>query len=185
MTEPRENMREWRLFRGISQAELARRMDITKSEISRLEGGQRRLTVDWLQKVADGLQIKREQLFEAPPVYRTMEERINASMARTATTEFGIQPAVPGVELVIVEGDEMADTLAPGDAVIVDRNRRVPSPSGIFVMIQGGSRIVRRLQMTSESSVRVSCDNRVYGPVDVGLAEVEIVGRVVGRVTRM
>jgi phage repressor protein C with HTH and peptisase S24 domain len=53
------------------------------------------------------------------------------------------------------------------------------------VITQAGSKVVRRLQILSDTTVRVSCDNRVYGPVDIDLASVNIVGRVVGRVTRI
>lgn len=134
MPDARENVRAWREFRGMSQTELSRLLGVAKSEVSRLEGGHRRLTIEWLDRIAAAMQLKREQLFEAPPRYRSMEERINAANARTAESEFGITPATSSASVELVEGDEMAETLCAGDAVIVDRSRTVPSPSGIFVM---------------------------------------------------
>ncbi len=94
-------------------------------------------------------------------------------------------PATGSVGVELVEGDEMADTFSAGDAVIIDKTKLMPSPSGIFVVLQAGAKVVRRLQLLSESTVRVSCDNRLYGPVDIDLATVQIVGRVVGRIARI
>lgn len=185
MAEARENMRAWREFRGISQTELARSLGVAKSEISRLEGGQRRLTIEWMERIAEAMQIKRDQLFEPPPRFRSMEERIHAANKRTTESEYGVMPATGSIGVELVEGDEMADTFSAGDAVIIDKTKLVPSPSGIFVVLQAGAKVVRRLQLLGESTVRVSCDNRVYGPVDIDLASVQIVGRVVGRITRI
>ena len=185
MNDTRSNLRSWREFRGITQTELARRVGVTKGEVSRLEGGSRRMTVDWMQKFADALQIKMEQLLTPPPVYRNREEAINDSLRRDPGSDFGIGPIRSSAGLVDVEGDEMADTINPGDAVVIDKSRLVPSPGGVFAVMQSGTPVIRRLQLLPSGKIRISCDNRRYDPVDVSEGEVEIIGRVVGRLVRM
>jgi len=48
-------IREWRLRRGISQAELARRVGTQQSAIARLEGGGDNITVSRLGRIAEFL----------------------------------------------------------------------------------------------------------------------------------
>ena len=55
-------VREWRQRKGLSIEELARRSRTTASQISKLERGERRLTVEWMTRLAKGLGCRREDL---------------------------------------------------------------------------------------------------------------------------
>ena len=55
-------VREWRQRKGLSIEELARRSRTTASQISKLERGERRLTLDWMTRLAKGLGCRREDL---------------------------------------------------------------------------------------------------------------------------
>ncbi len=55
-------VREWRRRNGLSIEELARRSHTTASQISKLERGKRRLTVDWMTRLAKALDCRREDL---------------------------------------------------------------------------------------------------------------------------
>ena len=55
-------IREWRHRRGLSVEELARRSRTTPSQISKLERGERRLTLDWMTRLAKALACRREDL---------------------------------------------------------------------------------------------------------------------------
>ena len=54
-TEPKNNLRAWRVFRGLSQAELGERVDTTANVISQLESGVRGLSHKWLLRLAPAL----------------------------------------------------------------------------------------------------------------------------------
>ena len=58
-------VREWRRRKGLSVAELARLTRTTASQISKIERGQRRLTVEWLGRLAPALGCRRQDLL--PP----------------------------------------------------------------------------------------------------------------------
>lgn len=49
------NIKEMRLGRGLTQNALATRTDTTAATIQRLETGMRKLTVDWIERIASGL----------------------------------------------------------------------------------------------------------------------------------
>lgn len=61
------HLREWRESVGISQETLADRIGTGKTQISRLETGQRRLTVVWLERIAKGLGRPKAALLAPPP----------------------------------------------------------------------------------------------------------------------
>lgn len=50
-------IREIREARGISQAELAKRVRTSQPQIKRLEQGERRLTEDWMRRIAKALDV--------------------------------------------------------------------------------------------------------------------------------
>ena len=52
-----ERVRQVRKKHGLSAEKLAERMDISKSQVLRLENGERRLTVGWLDKLALALDV--------------------------------------------------------------------------------------------------------------------------------
>lgn len=56
---------EWRAKRGkMTQGELARRVGTGRSQIVKLERGERRLTTDWLKKLAVALNVQAADLFD-------------------------------------------------------------------------------------------------------------------------
>ncbi len=55
-------VRERRRRRGLSIGELARRSRTTPSQISKLERGERRLTLDWMTRLSKALGCRREDL---------------------------------------------------------------------------------------------------------------------------
>ena len=55
-------VREWRRRKGFSIEELARRSRTTASQISKLERGERRLTVEWMTRLAKALGCRRVDL---------------------------------------------------------------------------------------------------------------------------
>lgn len=178
-------IKDWRQFHNISQTDLAKRVGVTKGEISRLESGSRRLTMRWLNRIAEALQLRPEQLMTPPPTYRTVAERANDYQRRNPGLSFNIGP-LPTSEIIEVEGDEMVTTLNPGDGVVIDKTRTVPAPSGVFAIRHHGTTIIRRLQSTmNQNEIQVSCDNKMYSPFTVPADSLEIVGRVVTHLRRM
>lgn len=77
-----------------------------------------------------------------------------------------------------VSGDSMDGTLADGDTVLIDRSKR--KPDGVFAIRIGDSLRIKRLQMMTDGSIRLSSDNAMYQPEVIhpeNLNQVEIVGQ--------
>jgi phage repressor protein C with HTH and peptisase S24 domain len=60
-------IRAWREFRGLSQEQLGAAASTDKTQISKLEREERRLTLDWMERLAPALNIRAADLTHPPP----------------------------------------------------------------------------------------------------------------------
>jgi transcriptional regulator with XRE-family HTH domain len=65
--QPANHLREWREFRGMSQDELAARVETAKGVISLLENGKRALSDKWLRRLADVLDTRPGHILDIDP----------------------------------------------------------------------------------------------------------------------
>jgi transcriptional regulator with XRE-family HTH domain len=70
-------LREWRLHRGLSQEQLAERLDTTKATISRVETGARDWTGGFVEAAAEALNIEVRDFFY-PPTQPSIDARLQA-----------------------------------------------------------------------------------------------------------
>jgi len=189
--DDRVYLREWRLAKGLTQPELARRTGTVKSEISRLENGSRRMTVEWMSAIAKALGVSAEDLMTVPPIgfgavspppqvhKRTLDdghERIQMGDVFLAVE--GMIHAV-----VAVTGDDWSGTFSPGDMLIYDTGKKSTNAPGVFAFAIGGETIVRRATPTGDGTL-LTCSNPAYPPVPLS-SSYRTLGRVVARVHRV
>ncbi len=99
---------------------------------------------------------------------------------------FSLKPSRDNLEIVDVEGDEMAPTLKTGDAVIIDKTKTAPVPAGLFLIEEMGVRVIRRIRVTlPDGQARVSCDNKAYEGYECEPSKVKIIGRVLGYISQI
>lgn len=99
---------------------------------------------------------------------------------------FGAMPEK--VVVLPIIGDSMIATLFPGQRVLVDLGDRTPSPPGLFVVFDGLTRVVKRVEYIPDSNpptIRIMSDNPKYTPYQRTLEEARIEGRVIGVWARM
>lgn len=58
-----QNIRDFRIRKGLSQEALGKILKVDKAYISRIEGGKKNLTIKSLAKVADALSVEIKRLF--------------------------------------------------------------------------------------------------------------------------
>lgn len=58
--------KEWREHRGLTQEQVAERLDTTKATVSRMESGKVQYNRGYVEALADALQVEPEQLFHHP-----------------------------------------------------------------------------------------------------------------------
>ncbi|HEX4112208.1 MAG TPA: helix-turn-helix domain-containing protein [Stellaceae bacterium] len=96
----------------------------------------------------------------------------------------GSRIARDNLKMLAVLTDEMEPTFHMNDRILVDTSDTKPSPAGVFVVWDGLSLVVRRIEIVAGSEpvkVRISTDNPRYQPVERLMAETLIQGRAVAR----
>jgi phage repressor protein C with HTH and peptisase S24 domain len=83
-----------------------------------------------------------------------------------------------------VEGDSMEPLLYDGDEILVDRAQR-SLRDGVHVVRLGDALLVKRLAAAGPGKATLLSQNLQYPPIEVSLAELEIVGRVVWKSGRL
>lgn len=90
--------------------------------------------------------------------------------------EQGLDPAM--LSAIAVAGDSMEPVLRDGDEILVDRTPR-PLREGIHVVRLGETLHVKRIQAARPGMLTLISANPAYPPVEVLLADVDVIGRVV------
>jgi phage repressor protein C with HTH and peptisase S24 domain len=90
--------------------------------------------------------------------------------------EQGLEPAM--LSSIRVMGDSMDPLLRDGDEILVDRTPR-NFREGVHVVRLGDALHVKLLQAVPPAALRLISKNAAYDPVDVPMADVDVVGRVV------
>lgn len=194
----RHYLREWRLAKGLSQPELAARAGTVKSEISRLERGSRKMTLDWLQRLTEALGITREELLTVPPMgfgqvsppppvkngqrFTPVAPR-SAQWSEARLGEIGLGVEGNGFQLVTQSGDDWPGLFAPGDLLIIDKRKTSTAAPGLFA-IKAGEDVMIRRATTVGTDVQLSAGNPSY-PTTVLAGELSVLGRVVGHIRRV
>jgi phage repressor protein C with HTH and peptisase S24 domain len=96
--------------------------------------------------------------------------------------EQGLEPAM--LSSIRVLGDSMDPLLRDGDEILVDRTPR-PFREGVHVVRLGEALHVKLLQAVPPDRLRLVSRNAAYEPVEVAMADVDVVGRVVWKGGRL
>lgn len=188
-TDQRVYLREWRLAKGLTQPELAKRTGTVKSEISRLEKGSRRMTIEWMNAFSKVMGITVEDLMTLPPMgfgAVSPAPKVNdlgEDMARITLGDVTLGIEGDAHAVAPVTGDDWAGTFAPGDLLIYDTGKKSTAAPGVFAFNVGGEVIVRRVTPSGDGTL-LTCTNQAYPPVPMSSAY-KTLGRVVARLHRL
>ncbi len=97
-----------------------------------------------------------------------------------------LRAAPSDLRVVEVQGDSMMPSLYDGDLVFINTQHISPSPSGIFAIWDGVGVVVKRVEIVPQHvrpTVNIISDNKNYAAHEVPIADIQIIGRVCGKVT--
>lgn len=195
---------ELRKDRGYTLADLAEKTSSTPQQIGRLEKGERRLTTDWMEKIASALNVLPEDLMTPNHGERVVipeiemntiaggKEKTDVAEGGNVLSEWSLPKQLlanqvgsnSSVRIIQVMGDSMQPEFNPGDRIMVNTADRMPSPPGVFVLWDGFGLIIKRCEMVPHSNparVILSSVNPQYSTYEMDLPELDIQGRVVGK----
>lgn len=177
---------------GISQEELARRVGTNRQQIQRLETGYRKLTLDWIERLAKALGCEPDDIIHP--------EKADAAKASTGVISiYGAQNSVmtfqdaildnllrgyenAELELVLVNSEDVAKTAKPGDYILLDKSTTKVSAAGLFLITTWAEeRIWRYLAPTpTPGKLRVYADADYILDFEAMVGDLTVLGR--GRV---
>lgn len=190
-----EKIRRIRQKLGITQRELAQRLNVEQATISHYEQGKRAVSLDMLSKIAQALgvplkvffedcEIEPTELLQARKMIPVFDINVAAGNGIFPDTAYAVKfiPAdyVDADCAFIVHGRSMSPEVEDGDIVLV---KHVPvsdiTQGEMVVCILGNSYLLKRFYRRNQNIVLVS-SNEEYGVIFVdGTERFEIVGRVV------
>jgi phage repressor protein C with HTH and peptisase S24 domain len=154
-------------FFGVGEGELG-----GPEEISRAKGG------EWVEVPRLPLEAS-----AGPGTAGAAEIPFDAfRFSRRWLREQGLEPAQ--LSSIRVMGDSMDPLLRDGDEILVDRTPR-PFREGVHVVRLGEALHVKLLQAVPPDRLRLISKNAAYEPVEVRMADVDVVGRVVWKGGRL
>ena len=207
--DPRERLTELAASRNASLAALSRMIGRNSSYLQQFvtKGSPRKLEEEDRRKLADFFAVAESEL--GAPEDRGGEPRgefvdiprlpLEASAGPGATAaqeipfdsfrfsrrwlrEQGLEPGQ--LSAIRVMGDSMDPLLRDGDEILVDRTPR-PFREGVHVVRLGDALHVKLLQAVPPGRLRLISKNPAYEPVEVAMADVDVVGRVVWKGGRL
>jgi len=88
------------------------------------------------------------------------------------------------IEAINVIGDSMEPTFCDDDVIFINRDKKEISKGGVFVIATEAGVFVKRIQKRVDGRIDIISDNKDYAIQRAEVGEVEIIGRVVGRMGR-
>jgi hypothetical protein len=211
--DPREKLSEMARQRGVSLAALSRMLArnssylqqyITKGSPRKLEEEDRRRLAQFFGVGESELGGREESSFamasdwvdvprlplEASAGPGSVSGAVGAAeipfdafrFSRRWLREQGLEPAM--LSSIRVMGDSMDPLLRDGDEILVDRTPRA-FREGVHVVRLGEALHVKLLQAVPPDRLRLISSNPAYEPVEVAMADVDVVGRVVWKGGRL
>ena len=187
-TEDRVYLREWRLAKGLTQPELAQRVGTVKSEVSRLESGSRRMTIEWMSAFSRALGISVEDLMTVPPigfgaVSPPPKRKGDGGASSISLGDITLEIEGSAHAATSVNGDDWAGTFGAGDVLIFDKSKRSTAAPGLMAFDVGGDVIVRRVTPSPDGPT-LTCSNPAYPAMPLS-DDYGVLGRVVARLHRV
>ena len=91
-----------------------------------------------------------------------------------------------GLAVIRVEGDSMEPDYLAGERLLVDTNKRIPSPPGVYVLWDGFGLVLKRVEILPGATpprLRIKSINPSYAEYERPMDDVQINGRVIGKWT--
>ncbi len=90
---------------------------------------------------------------------------------------------VKHIQAINVLGDSMEPTLYTGDVVFINKEYTNALKSGIYVVSTPVGLFIKRLQLHANGTVALVSDNEAYAPEIINAEDVQVIGKVVGKLS--
>ncbi|MBV7256875.1 helix-turn-helix domain-containing protein [Pacificimonas sp. WHA3] len=180
-------IRELRTTAALSQAALAKRAGTSPQQVDRLEKGDRKLTLDWVEKLARALDVEPLALIQQEvPTSRIRAVPLIGHVS-CGQWEEAVEIAHETVMAVDVsplafalrpDGDSMDRIVAPGGYIVVDPTQLDLVPGKAYVIMKEDGEATAKVYRAEPPSFEPCSTNPEHTILKVGREPFRIIGRI-------
>ena len=210
MNQPSNRIREYRRARAMSLQELAERVGTSKSQIDKLERGQRRLTSEWMVRLAGPLECDPRALIDLS------ELDLHGLGPEAATFAYGTGPMLPVRGLARRDDDSeklyftsdpidhvarppvlmhtrdayalyvvdtsMMPMYRPRQVLFVNPHKPAAAECGVVMTLRDNSVLIRQLVKQKKNDITVRAYGQRSGDTEIPLAQIASCHLIVGSI---
>lgn len=182
------NIKAIRKQRGLSVTELAQKLGMSQSNLTKIENNQLELKPSIAQKIAEILDVAPTSINEIPQDSKgyTHIDIINPEEVGLPT--LSTYPILvtkntsmsTSLVVYIMPDDTMTPTILNHTAVIIDTNIKTFTKNGIYLIKNSGLTELRRIQQIDNTTVIIQTDNKAYTSKNDDKSNLNIIGKAIG-----
>lgn len=178
------NIKAIRKEQGLSVTELAAKLNMSQGNLTKIENNQIELKSDTAVKIAEALGVAVQAITTKPTETAGMiqfpllnpEALQLPPLSRLAVPSYMQHFSAEDTVLFAMEDDTMSPKIPASALVLIDKSEK-DLKNGIYLIKTNNKLILRRLQTTFSTEVKLLCDNPAYSPELIDISSIELIGK--------
>ncbi|MBO9377696.1 helix-turn-helix domain-containing protein [Sphingomonas histidinilytica] len=189
------NIRSIRIERGLTQQQLADAVGVHFTTIAKLERSMRRLSADWIVKIADALNVQPGEIISLRTVERAPARAVPVvgkiaagnwrEAVQDATDWVFTNDGGPNSFALYPDGDSMNKVVPPNGYVIVDPDAFELLDGRYYAIMNGENETTFKQYRADPPRLAPCSTNPEHKPVLLGREPFTVVGRIVAQGSRL
>lgn len=180
------NIKKLRKAQNMSVTELATRLNMSQSNLTKIENGQVELKQPLAEKIAEALNVAlpavSEELGAAAVAGSLSLPLLNPADAGLPEQMFlplptVLLPPLPPHSAVFYVNDDAMGKHFPKSSLVIAKEENLSKEDGVFIIREGERLLLRRLQFGNNNVVTILSDNHCYPSRQCAENELKIVAR--------
>ena len=176
------NIKKIRKSQNMSVTELAKALNMSQSNLTKIENNQLELKHETAQKIANVLNVSISALHNTQ----------NDTEITIINPEAFNLPALSAINFIpknihnssnikayITTNDTMSPTINNNSIALIDTNKK-ELKNGVFLIQLNNSLQINRIQIIKDTSILLHFDNKLYSPLEINNDEFLVIGEILG-----
>ncbi len=176
------NIKNIRKSQNMSVTELAKALNMSQSNLTKIENNQLELKHDTAQKIANILNVSISALHDTPNttgITIINPEAFNLPILSTINFIPQNIHNSSTIKAYITTNDTMSPTINKHSIALIDNNKK-ELKNGLFLIKINNTLQINRIQLIKNTSALLHFDNKLYSSIETEYDNFSIIGEVVG-----
>ena len=176
------NIKKIRKQLNISVTELAKRINMSQANLTKIENNQVELKIELAEKISKSLNVPLNTILETKTSGITKIELINPELLGLTQYQTIDIPSQmldnnnPKLKAFIQEDDTM-ETLIKKNSIVIINTEEKTLQNGIYLININNNQQIRRLQKTHQNTIYIIPENKAYHTEEVEETKFQIIGK--------